>query len=418
MRFNNYLQAIALGLVITLVSASAFAQDPSQPAQIETEQSFALWVEEFVQKAVTEGHDESFARSLLDGLSPDETVLERDRFQPEFTRPIWEYLRSAVSELRVKNGKSALADHQELLNNLQQKTGVPASVITAIWGLESAYGKIQGNFDVVRSLATLAHDGRRGKWAEGELLAVMTMLEQGDVSRQELKGAWAGAMGQTQFIPSTYLEYAVDGDGDGKKDIWNSEADALASTANYLRRHGWQSETDWGVEVKLKQNFAYELADDTVLSIGSWQTRGAEPFSGRTWREDEVGDAARLFLPAGASGPKLLISSNFRVIKRYNNSTAYALGVGLLSRALEDKIGLKQTWPKHLKPLTRNQIKEMQQLLQIAGHDPGGVDGMAGPNTRRALRAYQHGIGLIPDGFASTQMLENLRVNHKPRQPH
>ena len=418
MRIHIYLFIMSFVLLFALPANQTIAQENNKPELSERDSSFERWREQFIQKAVARGHQESVVRELLLGLTPDEKVLERDRFQPEFTRPIWEYLRSAVSDLRVANGKAALKQHQELLHHLQDETGVPATVITAIWGLESAYGKIQGDFDIIRSLATLAHDGRRRNWAEGELLAAITMLEQGDVSRQKLTGAWAGAMGQTQFLPSTYLAYAIDGDGDGKRDIWNSKADALASTANYLRRHGWQANKDWGVEIKLKPGFAYELADDTVLSIGSWQARGAEPYSGRKWQQEELGDAARLLLPAGALGPKLLIGKNFRVFKRYNNSTAYALGVGLLSRAIAGKDGLSESWPEHQEPLSRAQIKEMQSLLKQAGHDPGGVDGMAGPNTRRALRAYQHQIGLIPDGFASTQMLENLRVNHKTPDVH
>ncbi|MBL4617779.1 MAG: lytic murein transglycosylase [Robiginitomaculum sp.] len=382
-----------------------------QSLKAEQQLSYSSWLDQFVQRAVSEGHKEVKVRTLLADLTPDIAVLERDRHQPEFTRPIWKYLESAVSPLRVKGGKQAMQDHALILNELQSSTGVPAEIITAIWGLESAYGKIQGDFDIIRSLATLAHDGRRRNWAEGELLAAMTMLDQGAVTRENLKGAWAGAMGQTQFLPSTYLEYAVDGDANGTIDIWNSKADALASTANYLRRHGWKADKSWGVEVNLTSNFPYHLAEDTVLSIGSWQVRGASLAEDRQWSKDELGDAARLLLPAGAKGPKLLVSGNFRVIKRYNNSTAYALGVGLLARALVDEHGLIADWPQDVKPLQRAQIKQMQELLRSNGHDPGGVDGLAGPNTRRALRAYQQRIGLLADGFASEQMLQNLKVS-------
>ncbi|MCF6292293.1 MAG: lytic murein transglycosylase [Robiginitomaculum sp.] len=380
-------------------------------AKAEQQLSYPDWLEQFVQRAIAEGHQEAKVRTLLGDLTPDMAVLDRDRHQPEFTRPIWQYLESAVSPLRVKNGKQAMTEHALILSELQSSTGVPAEIIASIWGLESAYGKIQGDFDIIRSLATLAHDGRRRNWAEGELLAAMSMLDQGLVSRKNLKGAWAGAMGQTQFLPSTYLQYAVDGDGDGKKDIWNSEADALASTANYLRRHGWKTDKPWGVEVNLTSSFPYHLAEDTVLSIGSWQVRGASLAEDRKWSKTELGDGARLLLPAGAKGPKLLISGNFRVIKRYNNSTSYALGVGLLARALVDEAGLLTAWPRDVKPLRRAQIKQMQELLKSNGHDPGGVDGLAGPNTRRALRAYQQRIGLLADGFASEQMLQNLKVS-------
>ncbi len=377
--------------------------------------SFAQWRANFTKRAIAKHHAPAQVQNLLAGVTPNEKVLERDRYQPEFNRPIWAYLSSAVSPLRVENGKAAMQTHQALLQRLTAETGVPSEVITAIWGLESAYGKIQGNFDVVCALATLAHDGRRRSWAEGELMAILTLLERGAVRRSDLKGAWAGAMGQTQFLPSTFLQYAVDGDGDGRKDIWKSEADALASTANYLRRHGWNKGQTWAVEVTLPAAFNYTLAEDTPSSIEAWAARGVLPVNGRKWDEHETGQSARLLLPAGANGPKLLVTGNFRVFKRYNNSTAYALGVGLLSWALSNGQELITPWPVGAKPLSRSQIKEMQGLLKSNGHDPGGVDGVSGPNTRRALRAYQQRIGLVPDGFASVQVLENLRVSQHPR---
>jgi membrane-bound lytic murein transglycosylase B len=396
---------IRIVLLLWLCSVSAAVAAP---------ESFESWKTGFTERAMAKGHDGDQITALLQGLTPDEAVLERDRYQPEFSRPIWQYLEGAVSDLRVSGGKSAMQEHRQLLARLQSETGVPAEVITAIWGLESAYGKIQGNFDIVRALATLAHDGRRRTWAEGELMAVLTMLETGAAKREQLTGAWAGAMGQTQFLPSTYLQYEVDGDGNGSKDIWGSEADALASTANYLQRHGWKAGESWGREVKLPAGFDYTLSEDTVLSIGSWEVRNIKPVLTQGFAEHELGQAARLLLPAGASGPKLLIGGNFRVFKRYNNSTSYALGVGLLSWALVDKPGLQAGWPTNVKPLSRAQIKEMQQLLKTNGHDPGGADGLAGPNTRRALRQYQQRIGLIADGFASVQVLENLRVSAPP----
>jgi len=379
------------------------------------DESFDQWREGFTARAVAKGHDPDQVKNLLGELTADEKVLERDRFQPEFTRPIWAYLDSAVSDVRGASGKAAMADHSQLLTKLEADSGVPAEVITAIWGLESAYGKIQGNFDIVRSLATLAHDGRRRTWAERELMAVLTMLETGQANREQLKGAWAGAMGQTQFLPSTFLQYAVDGDGDGIKNIWGSEADALASTANYMQRHHWTRGEDWGEEVQVPAHFDYMLADDSVLSIGSWEVRNVTPISGRKWDPLELGRGMRLLLPAGANGPKILVGGNFRVFKRYNNSTAYALGVGLLSRALVGAPGLIAGWPTEVQPLSRAQIKQMQELLKSNGHDPGGADGLAGPNTRRALREYQQRIGLIPDGFASIQVLENLKVSQPPQ---
>lgn len=408
-----------LCLLFLFAPALARAQDTPQdtpPGISKAEQeSFDQWVAQFVARAAKAGRDKARAEALFKGMEPDPAVLDRDRDQPEFVRPIWQYLDSAVSDARVKGGRAAMVQEQGVLQGLELKTGIPRQIIVAVWGLESAYGKIQGNFDVVRSLATLAWDGRRRNWAEGELLAVMTMLDNG-VPRNKLKGAWAGAMGQTQFIPSTFLAYAVDGDNDGQIDIWNSSADALASTANYLFKHGWKAKQPWGEEARLKKDFPYALAEDTVLSLGSWETRGASPMHAPEWPQLRKGEAARLLLPAGAQGPAILVGHNFRVIKRYNNSNAYALGVGLLARAIMGQSGLVAAWPRDALPLKRSEVKEMQQLLKNLGHDPAGLDGMAGPNTRRALRAWQAQAGLLPDGFVDQQALVNLRASWAAKQ--
>lgn len=408
-------QAFIALICLLFLIRPAWAQDTPPGITAAEQASFDQWAKQFVAKAAKAGHDEKQVRALFAGMQPDPAVIDRDRDQPEFVRPIWEYLDSAVSEARVKAGREAMVRQQGVLQGLELKTGVPRQIIVAVWGLESAYGKIQGSFDVVRSLATLAWEGRRQSWAEGELMATLTMLERG-VPRERMKGAWAGAMGQTQFIPSTYLAYAVDGDGDGQIDIWNSAPDALASTANYLSRHGWKKQQGWGEEVRLKKGFPVELAEDTVLSLGSWETRGASPLDADQWPQLRKGEAARLLLPAGANGPALLVGHNFKVIKRYNNSNAYALGVGLLARAIMGKPDIVATWPRDALPLKRAQVKELQQLLKDLGHDPAGVDGMAGPNTRRALRAYQAQVGLLPDGFVSQQALTNLRASKAVKQ--
>ncbi|PHS25023.1 MAG: hypothetical protein COA84_08380 [Robiginitomaculum sp.] len=364
-----------------------------------SEGSFEDWRTDFAKRAMAKGFDADLVARTLDGLTPDPDVLSRDGAQPEFTRTIADYLKGVLSEGRISTGRKAIEDNAELFKTIAANYHISAQTLSAVWGLESAYGRIQGDFDVVRSLATLAHDGRRKDWAEGELFAVLQILTNGHASRDEMKGAWAGAMGQTQFLPSSYLAYAVDWDHDGRKNIWASSADALASTANYLSANGWRADEPWGVEVQLPEGFAYELSEDTVLSIGSWSVRGVVRADHAIWSMKEQGRPAWLILPAGHKGPAFLVSKNFSVFKRYNNSTAYALGVGLLSEVLGHKIAVRGTWPDATPPLSRSQIKALQGALGKAGYSAGKPDGIAGPNTRRALRAFQKANDLVPDGF-------------------
>ncbi len=370
---------------------------------------FDQWRQGFEARAIAKGFDAKLVKETFAGLTPDPGVIERDGSQPEFTRTMADYLKGVLSGARISQGKIAIKENAALFTQISSFYHVPPAVLSAVWGLESAYGHIQGNFDVVRSLATLAHDGRRRAWAEGELFAVLEILTSGYARRDDLKGAWAGAMGQTQFLPTSYLEYAVDWDRDGRKDIWNSSADALASTAYYLARYGWREDEPWGVEVELPDGFDYALADDTVLSIGSWGARGAVRADHAIWSMREQGRPAWLILPAGYKGPAFLVSKNFRVIKHYNNSTAYALGVGLLSRVLDDKEAVRAPWPKSTGPLSRTQIKALQSALDQAGYDAGKPDGISGPNTRRALRAFQKAHAMVPDGFLDRSTLQQVQ---------
>lgn len=375
--------------------------------------SFDDWRRDFEARAIARGFAPQLVEDTFKGLSVNPGVIERDRSQPEFTRTMADYIKGVLSEARINQGRVALEENAALFDAVAAKYGVPTPVLSAVWGLESAYGKIQGSFDVVRALSTLAHDGRRRAWAEGELFAVLDILTNGYARREQLKGAWAGAMGQTQFLPTAYLNYAVDWDGDGRKDIWGSTADALASTANYLSEKGWRRGEPWGVEVQLPQDFAYELADDTVLSIGSWSVRNVVRADHAIWSMTEQGRPARLLLPAGYKGPAFLTSSNFGVFKRYNNSTAYALGVGLLANVLGDTgatAKLITPWPPSTGTLSRSQIKRLQQNLGLAGFDAGVPDGISGPNTRRALRAFQKAYDLIPDGYLDRAAFDAIEV--------
>lgn len=365
--------------------------------------SFQQWLQNFRRHAASEGISEATLRNALDGVRYRERVIELDRFQPEFVRPIWEYLDTAVSSTRISNGREKLADHRDTATEMQQRFGVPAEIIVAIWGIESNYGSNFGDFSTLEALATLAYDGRRRDFARGELLAALRIIDQGDIAADQMKGSWAGAMGHTQFIPSSFEAYAVDGDGNGQRDIWGSIPDVMASTANYLARAGWQTGQPWGAEVRLPEGFDY--AQTERLSSAEWRQQGVQAIQG----ELPNFDSAAIVVPAGANGPAFLVGPNFRAILRYNNATSYALAVAKLGDAIAGRSGIEQSWPRDQATLTRDDVQELQRRLNQAGYSVGGADGVMGPNTRQGLRNFQRDQGLIPDGFATQVLLEQLR---------
>ncbi len=393
------------------LSAPSIAQTPTAaPApQPQSGERFEVWRAGFTERAAAAGHDRALIARTLAGVEPDLSILELDRNQPEFVRPIWGYLDSAVSDSRQANGRARQAQEDALLQALETRWGVPAETITAVWGLESAYGAVIGDRDVVRSLATLAWDGRRRTFFERELMAVLQILAAGDAVRSDLIGGWAGAMGQTQFMPSTYVAYAVDYDEDGRKNVWADRGDALGSAAFYLARHGWRAGEPWGVEVVVPAGFNYALADGRRNSVAGWTRLGLRRADGRSWTPEQQGLRARVLAPAGAGGPKFFTFANYDVIKRYNNSTSYALAVGLLSDALSGRSGVAASWPRDEQPLTRTEVKEMQRRLTALGYATQGVDGRVGPNTRKALRAWQADQGLPADAFPTQRVLERIR---------
>ncbi|UBR50620.1 lytic murein transglycosylase [Halomonas sp. FeN2] len=374
--------------------------------QAATEVSYAnfqQWLRDFRQYAAGQGISEATLNKALDGVRYRERVIELDGYQPEFVRPIWEYLDTAVSSTRITNGQEKLADHRNTAQQMEQRYGVPAEIIVAIWGIESNYGSNFGDFSTLESLATLAYDGRRRDFARGELLAALRIIDQGDIAAEDMKGSWAGAMGHTQFIPSSFEAYAVDGDGDGRRDIWDSIPDVMASTANYLDRAGWQSGQPWGVEVRLPEGFDY--AQTERRSSAEWRNQGVKAQQG----ELPNFDSAAIVIPAGANGPAFLVGANFRAILRYNNATSYALAVATLGDAIAGREGIQHSWPRDQAPLTRDDVQELQRALNRVGYSVGGADGVMGPNTRQGLRNFQRDQGLIPDGFATQELLEQLR---------
>ena len=387
-------------------SANGEASGQTAPAAAAEPQSFDQWLAGFRDQARAEGISEATLARALDGLRYRPRVIELDGSQPEFVRPIWQYLDTAVSNARVTQGRDKLAANRSAADRAEADYGVPAEVLTAIWGIESNYGQNFGDFSTLEALATLAYDGRRRDFARGELMAALEIIDAGDITPQRMKGSWAGAMGHTQFIPSSFVAYAKDGDGDGRRDIWASIPDVMASTANYLDRAGWRQGEPWGVEVQLPSGFDYAQTElDTRKSASAWAGLGVSPLGGG---DLPAFDEASVITPAGARGPAFLVGPNFRAILRYNNATSYALAVASLSDRIAGRAGIEGGWPRDEQPLSRTQVKTLQSRLQALGYEVGTPDGIMGPNTRAGLRAWQRDQGLVPDGFATLNLLERL----------
>ncbi|SES05597.1 lytic murein transglycosylase [Tranquillimonas rosea] len=369
---------------------------------------FRRWIDTFRGRALAQGVDPDTFDQSFEGVQYNTDVIQRDRNQSEFTKTIWEYLDSAVSESRVENGRAALDEYADTLDAIEARYGVEKEVVAAIWGLESAYGSYRGDTPIIEALATLAHDGRRGRFFEAQLVAALKIVQNGDTAPGNMTGSWAGAMGHTQFIPTSYLTYAVDFTGDGKRNVWSEDpTDALASTAAYLARFGWETGQPWGVEVQVPDSFDYTLASrDVTRQPSEWAEMGIVGMDGQP--VEDHGEASVL-LPAGAEGAAFLIFDNFGVIERYNTADAYVIGVGHLSDRLAGDGPLKAEWPRDDRSLTFAERKEMQRRLTEEGFDTKGVDGKVGPLTIRAIRGFQRSAGFVPDGYASLTLLDRLR---------
>ena len=406
--------ALALGLALAGCTTSAGQTvAPGPPARPEPEAakqyaSFAEWRDAFRARALGAGIAPATFDRAFAGVEPNARVLELDAYQPEFTRPIWEYLDGAVSPERVATGRARAQAKAAMLSAIEDRYGVDYPVVLAIWGLESNFGTNFGDIPVVESMATLAYEGRRQDFAEEQLLAALRIVQAGDIPPERLVGSWAGAMGHTQFIPTSFVSHAVDFDGDGRRNVWAPDAaDALASTANYLASFGWTRGQPAAVEVRLPQGFDYALADDeTRLPAAEWQARGVQAVRGSL----PPADAVEILLPAGARGPAFAAYPNFRVIKRYNNATSYALAVSHLADRIEGGPAFAAAWPRGDRMLSRAETQELQRRLTALGYDTGGVDGIVGPNSRAAVRRFQAAQGMTPDGYVSGALLEAVRA--------
>lgn len=401
MRAKHWITAALAGSLMATNVANA------QPA------NFEVWLQGFRAEAAAAGIRVDVIDSAFEGVRINERVYELNDNQPEFSRAIWDYLDSAVSEKRIANGKEKLATHNALLSEIEERYGVDREIIVAIWGLESSYGSILGSYDAIQALATLGYEGRRTGYGRSQLIGALKILQNGFASRDQLKGSWAGAMGHTQFIPTTYLAYAIDHDGDGVRDLWANLGDVFASTANYLSVSGFQNNQGWGVEAQLPGDFDYTLAGATTTkTLVEWYALGVTGPGGTSLLDGADPNArAKLRAPAGARGPAFLTFENFEAILKYNRSTAYALAVSLLSEAISDRDWkVANPWPRDDRPLAIAERKTLQQALSDRGYNPGPVDGIIGAGTRRALRAWQRDAGLPADGYASAAILEKLKL--------
>lgn len=387
--------------------ASSVAPTQASSDEATLQQGFARWVARFRASALAAGIDEATLRAAFDEVRYLPRVVELDQAQPEFTRTTWEYLDSAVSPQRVALGQDKLSQLRGQTEAAAARYGVPSNIVVAIWGIESNFGSNYGDIPTIDALATLGFEGRREDWARGQLLAALKIIRNGDIDRAHMVGSWAGAMGQTQFLPSVFATYAVDADGDGRRDIWGSMADVVASTANFLARSGWRAGEPWGTEVRLPAGFDPARADTELRqSSAQWAAEGVRTMDGAAL--PELADGA-ILLPAGARGPAFLVGANFRAILRYNNSTSYALAVGLLAQRLADGPGVQAAWPRDLAALTRSQMTALQTALNERGFASGTPDGMMGPATRAGLRRYQRSVGLPADGYPTLELLRLLQ---------
>ena len=370
--------------------------------------SFLDWLNGFYARELADGWSTTLLTQLLTGLAPDPRVLARNAGQPEFALPVSDYVNRNVTAGAAALGRRK-RDGVPELHAIHETYGVPGEVLVAIWAMESGFGANQGDMDVVRSLATLAADDpRRRTWAEGQLDDCLKILRSGAATRAQLRGSWAGAMGQTQFEPSTFVATAVSASGNGRPDIWNTPADALASAANLLAKAGWKRGESWAVEVTLQHRFDVGLSEGPRQPPAWWLDKGAVRADSRKWSAADEASQAELILPSGAAGPAFLVFPNHFVIRTYNNSLAYALSIGLLADRIGGAGPLAAAWP-HETPLSLGTRMEAQTTLAKLGYNVGVPDGLIGLSTRQALRAWQRDHGLPADGYLSPDVVARLR---------
>ncbi len=413
---NNKIGLLARAALLTPVLLSACATSATVAAKApavtpapmpEADAKFYAFVKDFRATAIAAGIAPDIYDRAMSGISRNPRVEDANLSQPEFVKPVWEYLDTAVSPLRVANGQQQLAANGTMLANLKSRYGVPSEILVAIWGIESNYGQQMGSFNMFEALATLAYDGPRVDYARHELLAALKMAQQENLDPKKMTSSWAGAFGNTQFVPSSFFDHAVDGDGDGKRDLWNSPADALASSAALLSQAEWHAGEPCEYEVTLPKDFHYEDSDSANFKpMDDWRKAGVKTALGA---ELPAGpDQGAIYLPAGARGPAFMVLHNFNVVLKYNNAATYALAVCYLADRIGGGAPIIAAWPRDEQPMTRDERVAFQNDLKTLGYDPGSIDGVLGHQVRAALRAYQSARGIPADGFPTQGLLQRM----------
>lgn len=397
-----------MGLCLTRFILILLMLLPAWPAaSVQAEPDFSACLVDLQARARARGLPPRIVDEVLSGLVHQPRVLELDRAQPEFRQSFAAYMRSRVNQARIWRGRLALVEQAELLVRLTEDYGVPGHYLIAFWGLETNYGGFLGQMPTLDVLATLACDPRRSAMFTEQLMTALELVERDALQPETMRGSWAGAMGHTQFMPSTWRDHAIDGDGDGRIDLWGSEADALTSAANYLRGLGWQSGERWGREVRLAKGFDYALSGlDGRRPLSQWAGLGVLQADGRPLQVADM--EAALLVPMGHLGPAFLVYENFEVIMRWNRSQAYALAVGHLADRIVGAGELVRAWPDVEQAPSAERMMALQQKLIELGYAPGEPDGVLGPATRAALRAFQVEQGLVADGYPDEDAFEAL----------
>jgi lytic murein transglycosylase len=392
----------AAALSLCVLTAKVFGEDQATPAPQAGEfQTFLQSIWPVAEKA---GVSRVTFDAAISGLAPDQAILTRTTRQAEFTITVAQYVAQSATPKRAAQGRDVAAKLADPLEKIQSRSGVPWEILVALWGIESNYGTTSGNSDILRVLATLAFKQHRGSLFLDEFVAALVMLEKGYATRPQLAGSWAGAMGQPQFMPSSYLNYAISYEGSRPADIWSSNKDVIASIGNFMQKAGWLPGLPWGVEVIIPNSFDFA---SLRKPFGEWQAQGFRAASGKPL--PNAGNAT-LYMPAGAKGPAWLITDNFFVIKQYNTSDAYALSVGLLAQQIAGEGGIRTPWPKDMKPLSVSDGKAAQQALTKLDLYRGNIDGKIGPAMRDAVHAYQIKAGIQPaDGFITPGLVQRLK---------
>ncbi|HEY0963551.1 MAG TPA: lytic murein transglycosylase [Pseudomonadales bacterium] len=412
-RLTRTIRALALASACFLTPA-LHAAEPGERVYAEPEQDFATFIADLRAEALSRGIsaatiDQAFAMLA----EPLPRVIELDRSQPEFVLTFSRYMNNAISSTRIERGRSLLAEHRELFAEVQQKYGVQPHYLTSFWGLESNFGQNTGGFSVLNAVATLAWDPRRAQMFREQFLTALRIIDEGHITAEGMTGSWAGAMGQLQFMPDTFDAYAVDGDGDGKIDIWNSLPDVMHSAANYLSQAGWNGDERWGREVLLPDNFDFGLADTSVRkTVTEWNALGVKRADGQPLGNADI--QGSIIVPAGVEGPAFIGYNNFRTTMVWNRSAFYAIAVGHLADRFMGEGPIRNMPANEEQPLSRAEVLELQMRLNNLGFDAGVPDGAVGSRTREAVRLYQISAGLPADSYVSSALLARLRMRAAP----